>query len=404
MPNGMAMPGRHGMPRRLACGCYAPSAGILAAMAVNEASSGSVASPVNVEAEARTRSKSAGEGAGGLVIDCHGHYTTEPKALFDWRKRQIDAIGSPSQAPRIDELDISDDQLRESVEGAQLRLQRERGTSLTIFSPRASGMGHHVGDAAVSAAWSRVSNDLIFRLTQLYPKNFVGVCQLPQSTGVAPKNCIAELERCVSELGFVGCNLNPDPSGGFWKEPPLTDKWWYPLYEKMVELNVPAMVHVSASANSVFHATGAHYINGDTTAFMQFLTSDLFRDFPTLKFIIPHGGGAVPYHWGRYRGLAQDMKRPPLSELLLNNVFFDTCVYHQAGIDLLTKVIPAKNILFASEMVGAVKGIDPETGYPFDDTKRYIEQSPSLGAGERRAIFETNARLVYGRLSARLDA
>ena len=61
-----------------------------------------------------------------------------------------------------------------------------------------------------------------------------------------------------------------------------------------------------------FHATGAHYINGDTTAFMQFLTADLFKDFPTLKFIIPHGGGAVPYHWGRYRGLAQDMKRPPL--------------------------------------------------------------------------------------------
>ncbi len=285
-----------------------------------------------------------------------------------------------------------------------MRLQRERGTSLTIFSPRASGMGHHVGDAAISGAWSQVSNDLIFRLTQLYPKNFVGVCQLPQSTGVAPKNCVAELERCVNELGFVGCNLNPDPSGGFWKEPPLTDKWWYPLYEKMVELNVPAMVHVSASANAVFHATGAHYINGDTTAFMQFLTSDLFRDFPTLKFIIPHGGGAVPYHWGRYRGLAQDMKRPPLSELLLNNVFFDTCVYHQAGIDLLTKVIPAKNILFASEMVGAVRGIDPETGAHFDDTKRYIELTPSLDAAGRRAIFETNARAVYGRLSARLDA
>jgi len=404
MRNGMAMPRRHGMPRRLACGCYAPPAGMLAAMAVNEASPGSVASPVNVEAAAGARSKSASEDAGGLVIDCHGHYTTEPKALFDWRKRQIDAIGDPSRAPGIDELKIGDDELRDSVEGAQLRLQRERGTSRTIFSPRASGMGHHVGDAAISSAWSRVSNDLIFRLTQLYPKNFVGVCQLPQSTGVAPKNCVAELERCVNELGFVGCNLNPDPSGGFWKEPPLTDKWWYPLYEKMVEIDVPAMVHVSASANSVFHATGAHYINGDTTAFMQFLTSDLFRDFPTLKFIIPHGGGAVPYHWGRYRGLAQDMKRPPLSELLLDNVFFDTCVYHQAGIDLLTKVIPVKNILFASEMVGAVRGIDPETGYPFDDTKRYIEQSPALGAADRRAIFETNARAVYGRLSARLDA
>jgi len=57
------------------------------------------------------------------------------------------------------------------------------------------------------------------------------------------------------------------------------------------------------------------------------------------------------------------MKRPPLKELLMNNVFFDTCVYHQPGIDLLLKVIPADNILFASEMVGAVKGVDPETGF-----------------------------------------
>ena len=336
------------------------------------------------------------------MIDCHGHYTTEPAELLEWRKKQIDAIGDAPQMPKVDALKISDDQLRQSVEGAQLRLQRERGTACTIFSPRASGMGHHIGDAAVSSAWSRVSNDLIFRLTQLYPKNFIGVCQLPQSSGVEPKTCIAELERCVSELGFVGCNLNPDPSGGFWKDPPLTDRWWYPLYEKMVELNVPAMVHVSAVANRAFHTTGSHYINGDTTAFMQFLVSDLFKDFPTLKFIIPHGGGAVPYHWGRYRGIAQDQKRPPLSELLLNNVFFDTCVYHQAGIDLLTKVIPAKNILFASEMVGAVKGIDPETGFFFDDTKRYIDQSPSLSESDKHAIFENNARTVYGRVSERL--
>jgi 4-oxalmesaconate hydratase len=131
------------------------------------------------------------------------------------------------------------------------------------------------------------------------------------------------------------------------------------------------------------------------------ITADLFRDFPTLKFIIPHGGGAVPYHWGRYRGLAQDMKRPPLVESLLNNVFFDTCVYHQAGTDLLTRVIPANNILFASEMVGAVRGIDPETGHHFDDTRRYIEMT-RLSAEDRHKIYEGNARRVYGRLSAQM--
>ena len=338
-----------------------------------------------------------------MIIDCHGHYTTEPDQLHDFRKRQIAALHDPTQRPSPASLRIGDDELRASVEGAQLRFQRERGTDLTIFSPRAMGMAHHIGDAGVSLVWSQICNELIHRICNLYPNNFIGVCQLPQSPGVDPKNCIGELERCVKEFGFIGCNLNPDPSGGHWSGPPMSDRWWYPLYEKMVEFNVPAMIHVSGSCNPNFHTTGAHYLNGDTTAFMQFLTSNLFKDFPTLKFIIPHGGGAVPYHWGRYRGLAQDMKLPPLEELLLQNVYFDTCVYHLPGIKLLTEVIPVENILFASEMVGAVRSIDPRTGHYYDDTKRYIDKVTTLSEQDRRKIFEDNARKVYGRLNARLE-
>jgi 4-oxalmesaconate hydratase len=205
----------------------------------------------------------------------------------------------------------------------------------------------------------------------------------------------------VRELGFVGCNLNPDPSGGWWQAPPLGDRFWYPLYEKLVELEVPAMVHVSSSCNPAFHFTGAHYLNADTTAFMQFIQSDLFKDFPALKFVIPHGGGAVPYHWGRYRGLAQDMGKPPLKELLLGNVFFDTCVYHLPGIELLLKVIPADNILFASEIVGAVRGVDPETGQYYDDTRRYVDAVRVLSAADREKIYSGNVRRVYPRFAAR---
>jgi 4-oxalmesaconate hydratase len=336
-----------------------------------------------------------------MIIDCHGHYTTAPKALEEYRKRQLADLESAKHAPSKASLGITDDQIRESLESAQLKIQRERGTDLTIFSPRAMGMGHHLGNEATSRQWSEICNDLIHRVCTLYPANFVGVCQLPQSPGVPPQNCIAELERCVKELGFIGCNLNPDPSGGYWKDPPLTDKWWYPLYEKMVALDVPAMVHVSASCNPNFHGTGAHYINGDTTAFMQFITADLFKEFPTLRFVIPHGGGAVPYHWGRYRGIAQDMGKPPLKALLLNNVFFDTCVYHRPGIELLLKVIPADNILFASEMVGAVRGIDPETGHYYDDTKRYIDSIEGLSAADREKIFHGNVRKVYPRFAQR---
>jgi 4-oxalmesaconate hydratase len=334
-----------------------------------------------------------------MIIDCHGHYTTSPKELQDYRDSQIAGLETHDHSPVLADINVSDDQIRETVEGAQLKLQSERGTDLTIFSPRASGMGHHIGDATISEYWSIACNDMIKRVVDLYPNNFIGVCQLPQSPGVTPDNCIPELERCINELGFIGCNVNPDPTGGYWTDPPLFDEWWYPLWEKMEELNVPGMIHVSASCNPNFHFTGAHYMNADTSAFMQFITSDLFKDFPKLKFIIPHGGGAVPYHWGRYRGLAQDMGRPPLDELLLDNVFFDTCVYHQAGIDLLTKVIPTKNILFASEMVGAVRGIDPETGFNYDDTKRYVDAIDWLDAGEKKQIFENNVRSVFPRLA-----
>ena len=335
-----------------------------------------------------------------MIIDCHGHYTTSPPAHEDWRRRQVAAGRGAPLAPKPA---ISDDEIRETILNGQIRIQRERGTDLTIFSPRAAGMAHHDSDAAGNAAWADQCNTLIHRVCTLFPRNFIGVCQLPQAPGVPPANCIPELERCVREFGFVGCNLNPDPSGGYWTDPPLTDRWWYPLYEKLVELNVPAMVHVSSSCNPNFHATGAHYLNGDTTAFMQFLTSDLFRDFPALKFIIPHGGGAVPYHWGRYRGLAQDMGRPPLGEHLLGNVFFDTCVYHLPGTELLAKVIPVENILFASETLGAVRGADPETGHGFDDTKRYIDAVPWLSEADRWNIYEGNARRVYGRLSAQIE-
>ena len=339
-----------------------------------------------------------------MIIDCHGHYTTAPPALEAWRKRQIAGIADPSNRPKVSELRISDDELVSTIEDNQLRLMRQRGLDVTLFSPRASFMAHHIGDFDVSATWAAICNELCYRVSQLFPDHFVPVAMLPQSPDVDVATCIPELEKCIDQYRNVGINLNPDPSGGHWTSPPLSDRHWYPIYEKMVEYDIPAMVHVSTSCNPAFHTTGAHYLNADTTAFMQCLTSDLFKDFPSLRFLIPHGGGAVPYHWGRFRGLAQELGKPLLQEHLLKNIFFDTCVYHQPGIDLLTTVIPVDNILFASEMIGAVRGVDPESGHHYDDTKRYVEAAARLDAAARHKIYEGNARRVFPRLDARLDA
>ena len=367
---------------------------------------GEVMVPADVwPAEPGARGSGERESAGArVIIDCHGHYTTAPGALEAWRNRQVAAIGDPASAPKASELHITDDDIRETIEANQLRLMLERGSDLTVFSPRASFMAHHIGDFQVSSTWAAICNELCYRVSRLFPDYFIPAAMLPQSPGVDPATCVPELVRCVEEYGNVAVNLNPDPSGGHWTAPPLTDRSWYPIYDKLVEYDIPAMVHVSTSCNAAFHTTGAHYLNADTTAVMQLIQGDLFADFPTLRLVIPHGGGAVPYHWGRFRGLAQALKKPPLTEHILRNVFFDTCVYHQPGIDLLTTVIPAPNILFASEMIGAVRDVDPTTGHYYDDTKRYIEASTILKPEEKEQVFEANARRVYPRLDQALTA
>ena len=279
---------------------------------------------------------------------------------------------------------------------------RARGSDLTIFSPRASFMAHHIGDFAVSSTWAAICNELCFRVSRLFPDHFIPRGDAAPEPGRRARDLHPRARELRPDYGAVAINLNPDPSGGHWTSPPLTDRHWYPIYEKMVEHDLPAMIHVSTSCNPCFHTTGAHYINADTTAFMQLIQGDLFKDFPTLRFVIPHGGGAAPYHWGRYRGLAQELKKPLLKDHLLNNVFFDTCVYHQPGIDLLTRVVPIENILFASEMIGAVRGVDPETGHNYDDTRRYVEAAAQLTPAQRAQIYEGNARRVYPRLDAAL--
>jgi 4-oxalmesaconate hydratase len=133
---------------------------------------------------------------------------------------------------------------------------------------------------------------------------------------------------------------------------------------------------------------------------MQFILSDMFKEFPDLKFVIPHGGGAVPYHWGRYRGIAQDAKRPPL-DVLMQNVWFDTCVYAYKGTETLVSEVGADNVIFASEMIGAVRSVDPKSGHHFDDTKRYID-ALNLPEADRYKIFEGNALKVYPRLAETL--
>ena len=176
-----------------------------------------------------------------MIIDCHGHYTTEPKDLHRFRKDQTEAA-MPRTSPRcrrVPALKMSDDEIRESLEANQLRLQkraRHRPHDLLAARLRHGPPRRRRGRRS---EWTQICNDLIHRASRFTRRTSSACASCRSRSGVPPKNSAKELERCVNELGFVGCNLNPDPSGGYFNSPPLTDKWWYPFYEKMVELDVP---------------------------------------------------------------------------------------------------------------------------------------------------------------------
>ena len=160
-----------------------------------------------------------------MIIDCHGHYTTTPPGVGAYREAQKEAVtNDPLFKGEKGSIDVTDGEIRESIEKNQLKLQQERGTDLTIFSPRASWMGHHVGNEWTSLYWTQHQNDIIKRVCDLFPQNFAPVAQLPQSPGVAPGKSVPEIRRTVEELGFLGINLNTDPSGGYWQDQSLADR------------------------------------------------------------------------------------------------------------------------------------------------------------------------------------
>ena len=333
-----------------------------------------------------------------MIIDVHGHYTTAPRQLAAWRQRQIASAGVPFTEPLV----ITDDEIRETIATGQLRLLTERGTDLTLFSPTAGGMAHHYGDETTSLQWTTTVNDLIHRVCDVCSPGISLGCASCRSRRASrrptalPSSSAAS--RNTASSAAISIRIRPTGTGPGRRSPisggiRCTSGW--------SSSTCPAMIHVSMSCNPNFHGTGAHYLNGDTSAFMQLVQADLFKDFPTLKFVIPHGGGAVPYHWGRYRGIAQDAGRPPI-EGLLDNVFFDTCVYHYPGVRLLVEVIGADNVVFASEMIGAVRGVDARSGHYFDDTKRYVDAIEGLSAADRQKIYEGNALRIYPRLARAL--
>ncbi len=182
----------------------------------------------------------------------------------------------------------------------------------------------------------------------------------------------------------------------------LCQQYWYPLYEKMVALDVPGMIH-TGNVNNGRETQGEHFITEESIAALSILRSPVFTDFPNLKLIVAHGGGSLPYQAGRFR-LSRVYSRHKSREDetfddRMRKFYFDTVLYAKEPIELLIKVVGVDNCLFGTDTPGSGSSINPNTGRPGDDLKPVVESIDWLTDDDRNKIFEGNARKIFTHLN-----
>ena len=325
-----------------------------------------------------------------MIIDTHAH-SIFPGAITNFAADLVASRANPTTGkPRVP---ITDEMLREPME-RHLANMAKVGTDVQIISPRPFMQLHSVDPAAVTQTWVRYNNDAIARQAAMFPDKIKGMAGLPQHRDYDLAPAIEELERAVKELGFVGCLLNPDPGEGTKAPPPgLGDPYWYPLYEKLVELDVPALVHSATSALPRESYT-LKFINEETIAVHSLIESTVFEDFPDLKIIIPHGGGAIPYQMGRFHSWAIRRNDEETFLRRMGKIWFDTVLYSEASLKMLFDVMGTERVIFGTERPGTGTAPNPVTGRDFDDIKPTIEGL--LDEAAQKRVFEDNARALFG--------
>ncbi len=323
-----------------------------------------------------------------MVIDIHAHVSA-PRKWHYYRSMLLGHRGNHGRGG----VNASDEELESALQRHLSRIH-EAGTDMQFISPRPNLMMHYAKPEKLVRWWMEETNNIIARQVKLHPDKFRGVCGLPQSPGESPKNCFEELERCVKEFGFIGCLINPDPGEmGGEETPAMGDEFWYPLYEKLVELDIPALVH-SSSCQSSRMSYSLHFITEESIAIMSLLDSQVFKDFPSLKLIISHGGGAIPYQMGRFMA-SRYGRSPERFEDAVKKLHYDTCIYTKESLELLFKVMGPDRCMFSTENPGTGSKTHPDTGRQMDDLKPVIEEIEWLTEQDRRKIFEDNARKLF---------
>ncbi len=341
---------------------------------------------------------------GTKILDVHSHVRPmRPSYLFfnDLMHSRY-ALESPIGPGKHSSVAGMRDEDFQSTSASHAAYLDERNIDTQILSPHPLRVFGWM-EPYLFKAWVPYINDMIFKIAQAQPDRFVGSFYMPQDPNEKDTtHCLEELERCVDQYAFVAACVSPDITGRR-DSPAMSDPYWYPLYKKCQELDVPIIIHGTDGLDPRYRSLPLQYYQMTflTEQYMALATlrmNDQFERFPGLKVIVCHCGGALDRHIGDYAWLARDRDNSA-------NLFYDTCSY---DLDFLATAIKQRGVsqmLFGVEAPGGGVNNRPGTDRTADDMVPMIAEHPTLSfltEQDKMDIFHNNpARIVPKLVDAR---
>jgi predicted TIM-barrel fold metal-dependent hydrolase len=317
------------------------------------------------------------------VIDVHGHVSTPTN--FNAYAFALQT-GSPSTRSR-QRFQLPEGPMQASQDG-HIQVLDERNIDVQLISPRPFGMMQWERPKVVGA-WTDVTNDAIYQACQMNPTRFYGIGQLRQHTSMDTSNCLADVDHCVNDLGFVGVIVNPDP-GGERLTPGMEEPYWFPLYEKASLMKTPLVVHGSCSRDPRTSDNQFGFLVEETLATHRLEQSDVFERYPDLRILVVHCGGALS------RFVTRNLSAAPLpNDTMPPGLYFDTCAYDADYLRVAFKQRGIERFAFGTEAPGAGNVINPETGKRSDDMLPLFESMKEITADQKRMLYYDNPKMLF---------
>jgi len=265
---------------------------------------------------------------------------------------------------------------------------RQAGIDLQVLSLTTPGV--HVEEEAFGVHLAQATNDSFAEICRRHPGRFEAFAALPLQ---APEAAADELQRCVTDLGFVGGTLFSNVNGLYLDAPEFE-----PVYTVAQELGVPLFVHpTTPAAPDAFLDYRLVAILGflvDTSVTIaRMIFSGVFDRHPKLTLIAGHLGATLPYvqerfdrGWEVYPEISRALIRRP-SDYLRSNVYYDAVSFDPDALCLARAFAGAEHILLGSD-------------YPHQvgDMHRAIKTVSNLDwpAGEKQLVLRGNAAALLG--------